>query len=82
MTEFAVDNAFLRNIYELVGNTPEGEEVFQIQHRIIEYPSGVDTEELTLVTLDMEYTVDITGLSRIDVVQKTFEAVRKIGSNY
>lgn len=81
-TEFVVDNAFLRNLYELVCSTPEGEEVFQIQHKAVEYPSGIDNEKLTLVTLDMEYTVDITGLSRIDVVQKTFEAVRKIGSNY
>lgn len=82
MMDYAIDNEFLRNLYELVGNTPEGEEVFQIQHRIVEYPSGVDNEELTLVTMDKQYTVDITGLDRIDVVQKTFEAVRKIGSNY
>ena len=79
-TEFVVDNEFLRNLYELVGNTPEGEYVFQIQHKAIEYPSGVDSEKLTLVTIDMEYTVDITGLSRIDVVHKVFEEGRKIGT--
>lgn len=82
MTEFVIDNAFLRNLYELVCSTPEGEEVFQIQHVAVEYPSGIDSEKLTLVTLDAEYTVDITGLSRIDTVQKVFEELRKIGRDH